>query len=189
VNFSGFSHQKIQPSLKCLSGFWIVENNSNLVTQKLIPTMRKRTTTYIIGVWFNTSTTIRDKLKFPSASNKRKAKTNNKEIIYILTVGLLRVDEGGRRRRPADTGVERGRRRASSRDGTSQKLIRPLPCVGTQGDVGFGDLLSRRRCHVGDGMGRRWHHNTVVKGGDKFCVPRTTSRPNIYTHVAAKVSN
>jgi hypothetical protein len=26
--------------------------------------------------------------------------------------------------------------------------------VQARGDVGFGDLLSRRQCHVGDGMGK-----------------------------------
>ena len=63
-----------------------VENNSNLVTHKLISIMRKRTTTCIIGVWFNTSTMIRDKLKLSSASNRRNTRMNNWESVGILTV-------------------------------------------------------------------------------------------------------
>jgi hypothetical protein len=70
---------------------WVpwIGNNRNLVTHKLILTMRKRTTTCIIGVWFITSTTIEGKLKLSSASSSRNTRTNNRERIDILTVGLL----------------------------------------------------------------------------------------------------
>jgi len=70
---------------------------------------------------------IWDKVTISSASNRKNARTNNKEKIDILTVGLSArrkkkeiVDED--RRTP---GVEGRRRLASSRDGASQKPDTP----------------------------------------------------------------
>jgi hypothetical protein len=129
------------------------------VMHKLIPTMRKRTTVYTKGEWFITSTTIWDKVELSSASNSRNVRTNNRENIhsYSGVVGAnnsVKEDEADRRWRSANTGIEGRRRPTSSHDDTSQKPDTPLPRAGTRGDVGFGDLFSRRRWHVGGGIGK-----------------------------------
>jgi hypothetical protein len=82
-----------------------------------------------------------------TASNKRKARAN-KDILYSEAVDAkdgVKVDEAYCRRRPANTGIEREIHQASNRDGVSQNLNDPYLVHGHDGDVGFGDLLSRRR--------------------------------------------
>lgn len=44
-----------------------------------------------------------------------------------------------------------------------KNLIRPLPRAGTRGVVGFGDLLSRSRRHVGDGMGKTRRQRSALE--------------------------
>jgi hypothetical protein len=50
VNFPGFIALESPVITKCLSGFWIIRNNSNLVMNKLIQVLRKRIVACIIGV-------------------------------------------------------------------------------------------------------------------------------------------
>ena len=90
---------------------YCVGNNSNLVTYKLIPTMRKRTTICIIGVWFIASTTTRGKLKLSSASNSRNIRTNKREMIDIIIVGLSAKIREHRRCRGKKRFSEQSRRR------------------------------------------------------------------------------
>jgi hypothetical protein len=66
VNFSNFIASENPAITKCLSGFCIVGNDSNLVMHKLILKLKKRTITCTVGVWVNTSTRIREKLKLSS---------------------------------------------------------------------------------------------------------------------------
>jgi hypothetical protein len=90
-----------------------VGNKRNLVTHKLIPTMRKRTTIRTIGVWFITSTTIWCKLKLSGASNSRNIRTNNIERIDILIVGLSTEIHKHRRHRGKKMFSEQSRWRFS----------------------------------------------------------------------------
>jgi hypothetical protein len=50
------------------------------VMYKLILILRTRTTTYIIGVRFNTSARIRSKLKLSSVSNKGKQEQTTEKV-------------------------------------------------------------------------------------------------------------
>jgi hypothetical protein len=183
VNFY-ISRCNCQVAIAPASTLLNVGNKSNLAMHKLILTIRKRPTTWNIDMWFNTSTTIWDKVTPSSASNRTDARTKNKRRINILTVGLStwrkKKTGDGDRRTP---GVEGRRRPASSRDGASQKPdTLPTPCR---------DARKRRfrSCSPGTdgtsatGWGRRRQRNTVVRKRWISLVLRTTSHP-IFIHAS-----
>lgn len=70
-----------------------------------------------------------------------------------------------------------------------KNLICPYPVRGHE------ETYASKTCSSGtddmamSGWGRQKQRNTVAKGEDEFSIRKTSSRPNIYTRTAAKVSN
>jgi len=150
---------------------------------RLILTIRKRPTTCITDIWIKTSTTIRDKVMASSASNRKNARTNNKEKIDILIVGLStrrnkkETVDGDRQ----TSGVER-RRRPAVTTALPKNLIRPLPRAGMRGDVGFRAYSPDTDGTSAMGWGRRWQRNNVARN---WWISRYWGRrlvPYLYTH-------
>jgi len=135
--------------------------------------MRKRTTTCIIDVWFNTSTMTRGKFELSSASSSRNIRTNNRERIDILTVRLSALavaqkeDKADRRWRSANTGVEGRRRPMNSHDGASQKPdTPPTPCKDTRRrrlrkPALPAPMSCRQRDGKDDGSGVQWQREEM----------------------------
>jgi hypothetical protein len=185
LKFLEWSYYNVM-KLKKATAVGSVGNKNDLAMHKLILTIRKRPTTWNIDMWFNTSTTIWDKVTPSSASNRTDARMKNKRRIGLSTWRKKKTGDGDRR----TPGVEGRRRPASSRDGASQKPnTLPTPCRDAR-KRRLRILLSRHRWHVGDGMGKTAAAQHCCE--EEMNLSRGTEddvSPYIYTRVAAKESN